>query len=279
MTNTDVLVVKATGEIEKYSEAKVRSSIKRAGISDDLTNQVVAHVETILRKNITTSEIYDHIIEFLYKSPNPAASARYSLKKALMQLGPSGYPFEKFVSHILTKQGYDTKTNQILQGKCVKHEVDVIAKKEDEQFMIEVKFHNRPGARSDLKVALYSYARFSDLNHNPNGNQFSNAWLVTNTKVTSEALDYAKCIGIKVISWSYPDKGNLHELIEQTSLHPITALRSLSTKQKQHLLINNIVLCKQVATMNVGELNQLGFDHSKAEDVIQEAQEVCSYSK
>ena len=38
-------------------------------------------------------------LQVLYqKCTTPAASAKYSLKHAVMQLGPSGYPFERFIS-------------------------------------------------------------------------------------------------------------------------------------------------------------------------------------
>ena len=280
MENTSVTVIKATGEPEPYSETKVRSSIKRAGLPDELANQVVAHVENILYEDIPTEEIYKHIIEFLNKSTTPAASAKYSLKHAVMQLGPSGYPFERFISFVLEKQGYSTKTNQILQGKCVQHEVDVIASKNGENFMIEAKFHNKPGARSDLKVALYTYARFSDLIHNSaNSNLFTKAWLVTNTKVTSEAKDYANCIGMKIISWSYPEKENLRELIEKSNLHPITALHSLSINQKQHLIQNDLVLCSHIVGKTIEQLMELGLNREIANNTLKEAQDVCSYSK
>ncbi|NCN59139.1 ATPase [Candidatus Roizmanbacteria bacterium CG22_combo_CG10-13_8_21_14_all_38_20] len=280
MENTNVTVIKATGEPEPYSETKVRSSIKRAGLPDELSNQVIAHIESILYENIPTKEIYKHIIEFLNKSTIPAASAKYSLKHAVMQLGPSGYPFEKFISFVLDKQGYSTKTNQILQGKCVQHEVDVIASKNGENFMIEAKFHNKPGARSDLKVTLYTYARYSDLIHNSaNSNLFNKAWLITNTKVTSEAKDYANCIGMKIISWSYPEKENLRELIEKSNLHPITALYSLSAMQKQHLIKNDLVLCNHIVGKNIEQLMELGLNKEIANNALKEAQDVCSYSK
>lgn len=280
LENTKITVIKATGDPEPYSETKVRASIERAGLPDELANQVIAHIESILYENIPTKEIYKHIIEFLYKSTTPSASAKYSLKQAIMELGPSGYPFEKFIAFVLDKDGYSTKTNQIMHGNCVNHEVDVVASKNGEIYMIEAKFHNRPGTRSDLKVALYTYARFSDLVHNSNNeSNLTKAWLVTNTKVTSEAIDYANCIGMKIVSWSYPEEGNLHELIEKSHLHPITALHSLSSKQKQHLIENGLVLCNQVAIRNEDYLISFGLNKKNAIEILKEAQDVCSYSK
>lgn len=68
--------------------------------------------------------------EKLKERNEQALAIRYDLKRALMELGPSGYPFEKLISDLLRKFGYRTKTNLTLQGKCVSHEIDVIAEKD-----------------------------------------------------------------------------------------------------------------------------------------------------
>ena len=45
-----------------------------------------------------------------------------------MELGPSGFPFEKLVGKILEQEGFETRVGVIVQGNCVQHEVDVIAR-------------------------------------------------------------------------------------------------------------------------------------------------------
>src|SRR3989344_7987200 len=120
-----VTVIKSTGDKELFSENKIKSSIARAGIPSQLQQQVLWHVKSKLYDNIPTSEIYHHITEFLHKSNEPFAASRYSLKQAIMSLGPSGYPFEDYLSQILKEEGYDTKVRQVLQGQCVTHEIDV----------------------------------------------------------------------------------------------------------------------------------------------------------
>src|SRR5437660_7060011 len=100
-------IIKATGQTEEFSEGKLHASINRAGIPEDMHDAVVAHVKSKLYENIPTSEIYHHIKEYLGNSRLPYARAKYSLKQAIMELGPTGYPFEDFIARIFTAQGYN----------------------------------------------------------------------------------------------------------------------------------------------------------------------------
>jgi hypothetical protein len=264
-------VIKATGEREPFSEEKVKNSIQRAGIPEELKTQVIEHVKSKLYENIPTSEIYHHITEFLDKSSS-YGKAKYSLKQAIMDLGPTGYPFEDFVSEILTADGYTTKTRSLLSGKCVIHEIDVIAQKQSEKIMVEAKFHNEAGIRTDVHVALYTKARFDDLKDKYN---FSEGWIVTNTKVTSDALAYALCENLKIISWSYPEKNSLRSLIERLNLHPTTVLTTLSQSQKQQLLENHIVLCKTIMEQP-SVLDLINIPQDKKNEVLKEIKAVCN---
>lgn len=238
-----ISVIKSTEEIEPFSEKKLLSSVQRAGIPDEIQNLVVNHVKAKLYDNIKTSEIYHHVLEFLDKSSQPFNRAKYRLKHAIMEFGPTGYPFEDFVAELLKVQGYQTQTRQILNGRCVKHEVDIVTEKDGLRSIIECKFHNRIEGHTQVHVSLYTKARFDDLK---DIQKLDNVWLVTNTKITSDALDYALCNNMKIISWNYPPNRGLRDLIEKSKLHPITVLTTLSQSQKQSLLNNHVVLCKNV---------------------------------
>lgn len=231
-----LFVTKADGTKVLFDESKVVSSIQRAGVAPELSQEVLAHVKSILFDGITTHEIHDHIVEFL--GPR---GLKYSLKKAIMALGPSGYPFEKFVAKILESQGFVTQTNQTVRGKCITHEIDVVAQKDDQKIMVECKFHNQPGTRVDAKIALYVQARFEDVQ-----GDFTEAWLVTNTKFSQDAIQYGRCVGLKEIGWSYPEPGSLQYWIENSNLYPLTILTTLSQNQKQQLLSQDIVLCQDL---------------------------------
>lgn len=266
-----IYVIKATGEKEAFNEEKLRASIHRAGIPDAIQTQVVVHIKEKLYDNIPTSEIYRHITEFLGTTEHPYVRAKYGLKQAIMELGPTGYPFEDFIAEILKANGYQTLVRQTLSGKCITHEVDVVAEKNTHRVMIEAKFHNMPGIKTSIHVALYTKARFDDVLERNNLNQ---AWLITNTKMTTDAIGYCLCMGMKVTSWNYPEGESLRELIEKASLIPITALTTLSTSQKQMLLTDHIVLCKDICA-NQNLLSVLGLPEDKKKRILEEAAFVC----
>ena len=261
-------VLKATGEIEPFNEDKLRSSIQRAGIPKEFTEHIVIHVKSKLYENIPTRKIYQHVAEFLGNSPQPFSRAKYSLKQAIMDLGPTGYPFEDYISEILKMEGYETSVRQTLTGKCISHEIDLIVTKGNISSMVECKFHNMPGTHSQVHVSLYTKARFDDIKEKHNLN---NVWLVTNTKITPDALNYAICSNMKVIAWDYPENGSFRDLIEKYKLHPITMLTSLSQNQKQLLAGNHVVLAKDVCK-NPSSLDILGLPDDKKNSILSECQ-------
>lgn len=264
-------VVKADRSREPFNEEKVLNSIRRARIHPSLQNEVLAHVKGKVYDGMPTTEIYQHIIEFLGKSPDPYIKSRYSLKEAIMELGPTGYPFEDFIAKLLQAQGYHTKVRQILSGECITHEVDVVAEKAGKSAMIEAKFHNSPGTRSQIHVALYTQARFEDVQAR---NHVDEAWLITNTKTTTDVNTYALCKNIKVVSWSYPDGGGLRDMIENARLHPVTQLSTLSHAHKRILLNNHIVLCKDIL-QDPALINMLYLSDIQRKNVLIEAETLC----
>lgn len=265
-------VIKATGEKELFSKEKLAASIKRAGVPATLQEELIKKIEGKLYDNIPTSEIYNYILDELTSSEQPFIKARYNLKQALMQIGPSGYPFEDFVSEILKTQGYQTTVRAMLEGNCVTHEVDVIAQKDNKRIMIEAKFHNLVGAKTKIHVILYTKARFDDVKEK---NNFDEAWLITNTKTTTEVIDYARCMGMKVISWSYPEGESLRDLVEKSGLSPITVSTILTRNQKQQLLENHIVMCKDICK-NPSILDVLGLSPEKKKEVLGELAFACA---
>lgn len=262
-------VLKATGQKELFNEEKLRLSIQRAGISKELVENLVNHIKSKLYDQIPTAEIYKHISEFLGNSSHPFSRARYGLKQAIMDLGPTGYPFEDYISEILKMEGYKTMVRQILQGICISHEIDIVAEKNNIRSMIECKFHNSVGNHTQVHVSLYTKARFDDIKEK---NNLSDAWLVTNTKITPDGLNYAICSNMKVVSWDYPEGRGLRDLIEKSKLHPITVLTTLSQNQKQSLLNNHVVLCKNI----LGSINLLNLPEDKKQSVLAEAKFVCA---
>jgi len=237
---------KASGELEPFLEEKVRSSLTRARIDKETQNEIIEKLHSRLYEGITTRKIYSLVYGWL-KSDQPYLASRYNLKRAVMALGPTGYPFEKFIAGVLTRSGSQATVSTIVKGRCIDHEIDVLAQKGDVRYMIECKFHNRQGIKTNVKVALYVDARFLDIKDTPidffGKKTVSQALLATNTKLTSQAIAYCRCRKMQVISWNYPQGFSLRELVENGGLHPITCLSFLSRKEKESLLSEGFVFC------------------------------------
>jgi hypothetical protein len=254
-----ISILKASGERVPFSEEKLRTSLQRSGATDSSIQQVVDEVYGYLQPGITTQQLFKHAFATLKKISKPWA-ARYKLKQAIMELGPSGFPFEQFIAEVLRTQGYDVQVGVIVNGHCVKHEIDVIATNETEQRMVECKFHNHPGIKCDVKVPLYIHSRFKDVSDTTsNSYAFTSGWVFTNTKFSEDAIQYGKCMGLHLTGWDYPIHFSLRELIDRSGLHPITCLSTLTKLEKSQLLEQEIVHCKELVDtkelllrMNVG---------------------------
>lgn len=222
ITGKVIHIIKADGSREPWNEAKLRTSLARSGATDEAIEAIIKHTQAELKDGMTTHDIYRHAYEVLHDTHKPVAK-RYSLRRIIMNLGPTGFPFEEFLSKLMQKRGYEAVTGQMVMGHCVAHEVDVVAWDNDELIMCEAKFHNELGTKTDLKVALYVKARFDDLKDNSFSyggkmRPFTAGWLVTNTKFTSTAIQYGLCHNLTMIGWNYPEKGNLLDLIEETGV-------------------------------------------------------------
>jgi Holliday junction resolvase-like predicted endonuclease len=274
----NIYIIKADGSKEPFSETKLRHSLERIKAAPAIIDHIVAQIKNELQDGMKTSEIYRRAFSLL-RQHKTFAAGRYSLKKAIMDLGPSGHPFEKLVGELLKSEGYAVDVSVIVQGRCVPHEVDVIAKKDTRCIMVECKFHNQSGIKSDVKVALYIQARFEDLvkhwqMHSDTAQKFDEAWLMTNTKLTSEAIQYANCVGMKAIGWNYPPRNGLEKWVERTGLHPVTSLTTLTKYQKSQLINKGIVTCREVKE-NMKLLQFLNYSEIKISKIIKEINELC----
>lgn len=274
----EVLIVKASGETEPFSDTKLRRSLGRVNAPSAVIEKIVEQVQGKLKPGMTTSQIYRESFSLLRKHERPVA-ARYALKQAIRELGPSGHPFEKLVGELLISEGFSVEVGKTVRGSCVTHEVDVIAQKNDRHVMVECKFHNQPDIKSDVKIALYVEARFRDVEKawrkDPGHTEkFHEAWLVTNTKLTSDATRFAECVGMKAIGWTYPEGESLEVRIDRSGLHPVTCLTTLSSSQKQQLVQAGVILCKQLIEQE-GALRSLGLKEEKISAIVNEANNLC----
>ncbi len=238
-------VTKFDGTREVYNEEKIKSSATRVGVPQAMQDEMLDAIRSRLFDGISTTEIYSLIQDYLHSSSRPYLAMKYNLKAALAELGPSGYPFEKYVSILLAEQGYSTQINKIIPGGCVTHEVDVVAQKDGITYFIEAKFHKSPNQRTDVRVALYIKSRYDDL---VAGKSYENTrpWIVTNTRFSTDAIKYSECQGIKLTSWGYPKGAGIMDLIEKTKLHPVTMIEGLTKEDKMRLMAAGVVTARQL---------------------------------
>jgi len=278
MSNT-IQITKATGEKETFQSEKLKQSLQRAGANNELINSIVLEIESWITEGVTTKKIYAKAFALLRKKRNGYA-ARYSLKNALMELGPTGYPFEHFVGQIFEIQGFETKVGQLVQGQCVQHEVDVVASQNHTQYLVECKFYNTQDKHANVQVPLYIRSRVNDIEAKRkqlpeyNGYTFY-GWIVTNTRFTTDAMDFGKCSGLHLVSWDYPKGHSLKDMIEQYRMFPITALTELNKREKQQLMDKGVVLCRQIVS-NPKVLEDIGIKKPKIIKVLDEANDLCT---
>jgi hypothetical protein len=262
-------VIKSTGEKENFNPKKVYRSIKHAGGSTKLAKEAEKLIKEKYENNISTQEILKILLNFLKKEPG--VSERYDLKRAIMQLGPSGFPFEDFFAGILKYYGFKSKTGNKIKGKKIYHEVDIVAEKK-KKFMIECKYHNDPGKYTDLQPAMYTYARFLDIKKQG----FHQSWLVTNTRCSKDAKNYSKGVNQKITSWNYPEKTSLQKLIEKSKLYPITILKNLKNETKEKLYKAKILVAKDLLNYSLEDLKQkTHLSEKEIIKILEEVKEIC----
>jgi Holliday junction resolvase len=271
-------VVKASGETEKFDPEKIRRTCIKAGASEDLADKIVREVEKKSYDGISTREILHMTISFL-KKEKPAVASRYDLKGAIFRLGPAGFTFEHLVAEIFKELGYETKVHSIIRGACVSHEVDVIATKDKNNYMVECKYHNIPGIYTGLRESLYTYARFLDLNEGFKigvCRKFNQPWLVCNTKFSEDAVQYAICKNMRLVGWNYPENQGLEYMIEKNKLYPITMLRNLDSESQEKLANVGLVLTKDLVRINIKELSEITkITKNKLKVLADESKEIC----
>lgn len=269
-------IIKADGKKEQYDEEKISSSFIKAGASPEIATVATKTINKKVKDNMSTDKIYHRALSHL-RVLEPRVALKYSLKRAIMDMGPEGFVFEKYIAKILREYGFVTEVGQILNGHCVNHEVDVIAKKENQVCMIECKYHNSRGIKSDIKTALYTHSRFLDIEKayrekDINNNTRFEAWLVTNTKCTSDAIKYAGCVGLKILAWHYPKVENLEYFIETKKLYPISILSTITEKQRDILFDSDIILTKELGSYKADSLAELiSVRQSRASKILNEA--------
>lgn len=277
MENT-INIVKFSGDSAPFEVEKLINSLRRSRANEELIQQIVEQVENQIYDGITTKQIYKMAFKML-KDKSRVSASKYKLKKALMELGPTGFPFEKLIGKIMEQEGFETKVGEIVKGNCVQHEVDVIAQKDNNHYMIECKYHSDHGRFCNVKIPLYIHSRFLDVEkqwerQSGHETKLHQGGVYTNTRFTTDAIKYGNCVGLLMISWDYPRENGLKDRIDKSGLHPLTALTTLTKTEKTKLLDTGIVLCKELHE-NSDLLAQIGVPKSRHENILKDSQDLC----
>lgn len=245
------VIIKADGSSDVFDPSRLVLSLERSGAGAHTAERIARVITDTVVPGTSSREIYTRAFALLRREARPIA-ARYALRCALLELGPTGHPFEDFISHLYRVEGWQVETRKIIRGKCVPHEVDLYASHPEQNMFLaaELKYHNNPGYKTDLKIALYVKSRFDDIfscDPTTRACPIDRGLLVTNTKFTSEAIAYAECSGIELLGWGYPYGNTLFDRMNRTQVYPITALTGLSRSEKRLLIEHGVIAIDEVA--------------------------------
>lgn len=273
------LIVKAGGEREVFDPTRLVASLERVGAGEYTAERISNMITETVVPGMSSREIYSRAFALLRKESRPVA-ARYALRRALLELGPTGHPFEDFISHLYRALGWQVETRKMIKGKCVMHEVDFYASHPEQNTFLaaELKYHNDANYKTDLKVALYVKSRFDDIfscDEKIRACPIDRGILITNTKFTSEAIAYAECSGVELLGWGYPVVNSLFALMSRSKVYPITTLTRLTSSEKR-LLIEHGVIAVDELIRNRRLLDVLHLPADRIGELLAEAEGLLS---
>jgi len=271
-----VFVTKADGTKQLFDREKVVRTCLRMGANREVAEKIAEKIEMNIYDGIETRRILQMIFRQLSKH-KPAIKHLIDLRRALSLMKPKP-DFERFIQILLSEHGYEVTPNQIIRGKCVEHEVDAIASKNDVKYIVEVKHHYNHHTLTGLDVSRIARAVIEDVNEGYelglNKLKIDKVMIVCNTKLSEHAKRYAECRGIDHIGWSSPPDRDLQTMIEKKKLYPITYLKGLKTATKEKLSSSGIILLRQL-TKNPEELRrETGINKKTLQLIIRNARTI-----
>jgi hypothetical protein len=243
-----IYVTKADGSKQPFDKQKIINTCLRLQATPEQAQSIADKIEAKAYDGIPTKKILQMVFQYM-KKYRPAIGYQIDLKQAIAMLR-SKPDFEIFVAKLFEAMGYEVRTNLIIRGKCIEHEIDVIARKENEIILVEVKHHVNHHTYSGLDVFLQLNSTLEDLKlgyeSGKNNFKFTRAILICNTKVSDHGRRYALCKGLEFIAWKFPPEKGLERLIEEYKLYPITFLKEIERGEAYKLADVGIVTVKQL---------------------------------
>jgi len=228
----------------------------RMGADVHVAHEVAEKIERKLYNGIPTRMILRMIFKFMRKH-KPAVVNLFDLKKGL-SLMSSKPEFEIFVQLLLANHGFEVKPNKILRGKCVKHEVDAIARKDAITYFVEAKHHKSYHSLTGLDESRIARAVLEDITEGfmlgRTELKIDRAMIVTNTRYSEHAIQYGLCRNIEQIGWNSSENLGLQNMIYEKKLYPLSCLKGLREEDRMKLVESGIVLIGQLFRENLYEL-------------------------
>jgi hypothetical protein len=275
----DITVTKADGSTQPYDRGRVLKTCMRMGVSREVADVVADKIEQELYNGIKTRKIL-HMIFSLLNEYRPVISHMVNLRKALSLLNPQP-DFETYVRTLLSEYGYEVFPNQIVQGKCVEHEIDGLLKKEGETYILEVKHHQNYHTRTDMDPVRIIRAVFEDIidgyRQGFNDLHIDKAMIVSNTKFSEQAVQYAQCRNIVHLGWNTPQNYDMPTMITEKNLYPITYLKELTRDIRKKLLSSDVLLLQDLIDNTPREIaKKTGIKKKTIEHFIEDAHNILS---
>ncbi|WP_090974989.1 restriction endonuclease [Parapedobacter composti] len=273
-------VRKYSGELVEFDLNRLKASLFKSGASADVVDAVWEAMEPMVYDGISTGDLYRRAFRLLKRKAH-AFAARYSLKRALKELGPAGYYFEQWVARLFQHAEYQTATGQLLEGNAVTHEVDVVARKGGDMLLVECKFRNTVDAKISVTTPMYFLSRFKDMEGRkfnffgkPMG--FTAGWLITNAYLTTDSIRFGQYYGINLLAWNYPEDSSIKRRVDNAGLYPVTCLTTIAKAEKEVLLRQGCLLVKDIVT-DPAQLDTLKCGPRKRRKIIEEATELVNH--
>lgn len=275
-----IIIKKASGDKEQFDISKLKHSLHRAGADNKSTDFIVGEILDWLYDGVTTKKIYSKAFSLL-KRQSRLNALRYSLKQALLEMGPSGFPFEQLLGEIYRRLSYDVQVDVMIKGRCVMHEMDMVATKKNTQILCECKYSKDQGKTVSVQVPLYVHSRIEDILKNRRQEaQYENydfsGLIATNTRFTIDSIQYAKCVGLELLSWDYPSGNGLKDLLEREKVFPVTILENLTKNQKTEVMEKKIVSCRQLFN-NLSIIDNFEMTNAKRKKLMTELNDILSF--
>ena len=270
----EIYVTKADGTRQLFDREKIIRTCLRMGASRKIAYKIVKEIETQLYAGIRTEKILKLAFDLL-RFYRPSINHFLDLRKGL-SLMDSKPEFEKFVQTLLAAHGFEVSSNRLLNGMCVMHEVDGIARKDGLTYFIEAKHHQNYHSPTGLDESRIARAVLEDVIEGyelgKSNLKINQAMIVTNTRFSEHAKIYGKCRNILQIGWSSPAKMHLQDLIEKKKAYPLSCIKGLKKSTRIRLINSGIILIKQLMRIDVAALSKkTGISKGTLRKVIKKA--------